>query len=377
MAIFDQPKTSYNNTELNPRVLSEIIQIIDPIDTPLLSRLGLNSAAGKFKFKPGAGKKIEWFEDAYATLVDAVDEAGGWDNSSTTSLTVDDGSKFQPGHVILVESEKLVVSAVSGQELSVYARGFGTTSAATHADDTVVTIVGMSRLEGDDVDYAGIVEVSSPYNFTSIFQKGIGVSGTDMAMYKYAINDEFEYQAMKAAKEALRDIERYLFYGERVEGSASAPRSFGGLPTFVGNNTVAASGTITKADVDGLAESIYLDGGNPDLLVLHPSVANDLRNLLDSSSFIRFGQENKTLGMQPVEHIVTQYGNMELLMDRNMPLATGYMLDTSKIGIYTLRPFEWFDIGRTGDNHKGELIGEFSFVVANNEAHGTITGITS
>ena len=58
--------------------------------------------------------------------------------ADTTGLTVDDASKFQDGHIILVESEKMVVKSANttADTLEVYARGFGDTSAAAHADDT-------------------------------------------------------------------------------------------------------------------------------------------------------------------------------------------------------------------------------------------------
>ena len=35
-----------------------------------------------------------------------------------------------------------------------------------------------------------------------------------------------------------------------------------------------------------------MDGGYPDLLVMNPRVANDLRGLLDNSSFMRLGQDD-------------------------------------------------------------------------------------
>ncbi len=68
---------------------------------------------------------------------------------------------------------------------------------------------------------------------------------------------------------------------------------------------------------------------------------------------------------------------MNLLMDRHCPVATAFMLSSEKAGVYTLRPFGWKPLAVTGDSVKGELVGEFSFMVAQDLAHGTITGITS
>jgi hypothetical protein len=235
----------------------------------------------------------------------------------------------------------------------------------------------MARLEGDDADYGPVVDVTAPYNYTSIFQKAIKVSGTLQAISQHGIDDEFMYQANKAVPHLLRLVERMAFYGERVQGSASAPRSAGSLGIFITDNTVAAGGAIAKSHVDSLMEEIIMDGGYPDLLVMNPRVANDLRNLLDSSSFVRVSQDENKLGVDAIERVMTQYGELELVMDRWCPTDTAFVLQSSKVGFYTLRGFESYELARSGDSLKGEVVGEFSLLLANDKAHGKITGITT
>ena len=111
MAVYEQPKTVYSDTTAQGRAISDVISMIDPRDTPLLAKLGLDGAREKFKIQQN-GYKIEILEDELDPLEDAVNNGAGWDNSSTTSLDVDDASKFQDGHIILVESEKMVVKDV-------------------------------------------------------------------------------------------------------------------------------------------------------------------------------------------------------------------------------------------------------------------------
>ena len=378
MALIDQPKTAYSDSTPQARAISDVISMIDPRDTPLLARLGLDSAREKFKLSLN-GTKIELLEDELDPLEDAVNDGSGWDNSTTTSLAVDDASKFQDGHIILVENEKLVVKDVdlANDTIDVYGRGFGGTNPSTHADDTVIYIVGMARLEGDDADYGPITDITAPYNYTSIFQKAIKVSGTMQAITQYGVEDEFMYQANKAVPHLLRLVERMAFYGERVEGSATGPRSAGGLDTFIADNIVNAGGAIAKADVDSLMEEIVMDGGYPDLLVMNPRVANDLRGLLDTSSFIRVGQNENKLGLDAIERVVTQYGELELVMDRWCPTGTAYVLQSDKVGFFALRPMTAYELAKIGDSLRGEVVGEFSLLVANEKAHGKITGITT
>jgi hypothetical protein len=175
----------------------------------------------------------------------------------------------------------------------------------------------------------------------------------------------------------MRLIEKACFHGVRSAGSATTPRSMGGLSTFVTNNTVDAGGAIAKSDIDIVLEYSYLDGGNPDLLVLNPSVARDLKELIDTSSFVHLAYENSQIGMQPIQRFVSQYGSLQLIMSRFCPVSEAYILDSRKVGLYSLRPFAWHEIGISGDSKKGEIIGEVSLMVANDKGHGMISGITS
>ena len=105
-----------------------------------------------------------------------------------------------------------------------------------------IYIVGMARLEGDDADYGPITDINAPYNYTSIFQKAIKVSGTLQAITQHGVHDEFMYQANKAVPHLLRLVERMAFYGERVEGRRPRRGRRAGLDTFITDNTVNAGG---------------------------------------------------------------------------------------------------------------------------------------
>jgi hypothetical protein len=377
MAVYDQPKTTYSDTTPQVRVISDAIFMIDPVDTPTLLALGgFDSARGKFQIRQN-GYKIEILEDEYDPLTTTA-------NHTTTiatdavSFPVADASMFQDGHQILVDNEYMVVSAAdtSGNTITVYSRAYGGTN-STHASTSAIEIVGMARLEGDDADYGPIVDITAPYNYTSIFQKGVKVSETERVIDQYGFSDAFVYQSNKAVPHLLRLLDKSIFHGIRAAGSASAPRSMGGLGTFVTNNSTNAGGGIVKADVDYVMELVHLDGGNPDLLVINPSIGNDLRNILDTSSFVRVGQDNSQLGMEPITRVSTQYGPLTIVQDRFCPLSKAWILDSRKVGLYQLRPFQMKPLAVTGDSSKGEVVGEFSLLVANDAAHGLIYGITS
>lgn len=378
MPSFDQQKTTYTDVTPQMQVISDVINIIDPRDTPFIAAIGgLDGARGKFKIKEN-GYKIEILEDELDSMTGVV--ANGTVDLTTTTLsfTVADASDFQKGHVILIGAEYLVVSAVNvtNNLVTVGARNYGGTN-STHATNAAIEIVGMARLEGADADYCPIMDVTAPFNYTSIYQKGLNISGTQQVISQHGITDEYEYQSLKAIPALLRLIEKSCFHGIRQAGSASLPRSMGGLFQFITDNTQAAGGAITKAFVDNVMEFVYLDGGNPDMLVLNPSVARDVKDLIDTSSFVRLAYENSQVGMQPVQRFSTQYGSLQLVMSRFCPVDRAFIVDSKKVGLYSLRPFAWHEVGVVGDSKRGEVIGEFSLMVANDKGHGRITGITS
>lgn len=377
MAIFDQPITTYTDTTNHRRVISDQIYLIDPRDTPLLAALGgLSGARGKFNLREN-GYKIEILEDEMPYLSGACN-ATTTIATDATNFTVSDASVFQDGHVILIDSEYMVIKAadVTGNTVTVYSRSYGGTN-ATHASTSAIEIVGMARLEGDDVDYGHVTDITAPYNYTQILQMGVKITGSQMKLSQYGITNPKEYQVAKAVPQLSVLLEKGAFHGVRSAGSASAPRSFGGLGTFITNNTVAAGGAIAKTHIETCMEYIMTDGGMPDLLVVNPAVAADLKALIDTSSFVNLNYQNTQIGMQPVQRVVTQFGELQILTSRWAPVSTAYLLDSRKVGFYDYRPFAWEDMPASGDYEAAEVIGEFSFMVASDKAHGKITGITS
>jgi hypothetical protein len=81
--------------------------------------------------------------------------------------------------------------------------------------------------------------------------------------------------------------------------------------------------------------------------------------------------------LDAVERVVTQYGELELVMDRWCPTGTAYVLQSDKVGFYALRPMTAYELAKVGDSIRGEVVSEYSLLVANDKAHGKITGITT
>jgi hypothetical protein len=376
MAVFDQMKTTYSDTTPHERVISEAISIIDPRDTPLIAALGgLDGARSKFGIRMN-GYKIEILEDELDPLSNTLAASCAAD---ATSLHVTDASVYQDGDIIMIDSEYMIVTAsnVSTNYLTVQDRTYGGTN-ATHASAAVVYIVGMARAEGDAADYGPITDITAPYNYTSTYQKALNISRTQQLLAQHGISDEKTYQSMKQIPSLLRKVELACFHSQRAAGDGTnTRRSMGGLGTFVTDNYVNAGGSIAKAHVDTAMRYAFLDGGYPDLFVCNPITAGGLRDLIDTSSFVNLNYQNNQIGMQPIQRVVTQYGELQIVMSRFCPSTKAYLLNSKKVGLYTFSPFAWHDLAKLGDSDSFEVVGEFSLMVANDKAHAYIYGITN
>ena len=101
------------------------------------------------------GQTVAANDNLYIYLNDTISSAsqsaeGDTMDASETALTIDDGSDVSAGDVLLVETELMYVSAVADDDgddgytpatLTV-TRGYGTSIAATHVDNTLVWKVG-------------------------------------------------------------------------------------------------------------------------------------------------------------------------------------------------------------------------------------------
>lgn len=377
----DTPVTTYSDTAAQIRLVSDYIFNIDPMDTPVVARLGLNSANSKFNLvahRQGKNVKVELLEDTNRPLSTTANQ-GTTITTATLTITVTDASLFNPGDVLLIDSEYVVVAnggvSVANNTITLDARNYGGTN-ATHAAGSTITFVGAARVEGDDADYVGLTSLSNPFNYTSIFQQGIYVSGSEAVLGQYGKpQGEYAYQRDKAIPEQARLIERMFFHGKRRQGSATVSRSMGGVGTYVTSNSASITTTITKAALNTATKAIFDDGGMPNLFIIGTGGAGNIHTLIDSSSFVRVDQQNTVWGMQPIVRLNTQFAsNLEMLMSRHCPATKAYLLDVSKIGFYEYRPFQEHEVARTGDSVKGEVLGEFSLLVANGSlGHGYIT----
>ena len=187
---------SYTDGTSGKRAISDVIHMIDWKEAPLLRLLGFSADnVRKFKLLNWPSTTVEWLEDTMSPFTDVMNDSGGIDNSTTT-MTVTNGAYFRQGDVILVESEKMMVTGVSGNDLTVV-RSWGDPAAASHADGLTITILTRAMPEGATYTTGHSTVVTSKTNYTQIISQAASVSKTELAMTRYAVDDSLDYEVAK------------------------------------------------------------------------------------------------------------------------------------------------------------------------------------
>lgn len=180
---------SYTVVPLTPqkRAIADLIDIIDPMDVPVLKYFGIgDSGAGgmskvsQFRIQNWPSTRVEWLEDTMAPLTTTITASMAATNATATlAIVVGNANYLRPGNVIKIDDERLLVRSVSSDSATVTRLWGGTATnvntSASHAASAVVEIVSNARDEGDESDADFTTQVAAPYNYTQINWNGLPV----------------------------------------------------------------------------------------------------------------------------------------------------------------------------------------------------------
>jgi hypothetical protein len=368
--------------------VSDIISIVSPFETPLLAYLG--------DPKRSATSTIhEWIEDTLLPNTDAVNQSSFSPNATTaTSITVDNGSRFQVGDLLRpgTAPEVMLVTAISTNTLTVV-RQYGGTTASALADNMSLTILGNAALEGAAALAARFTSRSRKQNYTQIFTATVDISGTLQAVRSHGLHDELDFQKQERLRELLRDLENCVINGAapsaNPQGSTTVRRSMNGIARQISTNQFQPnSGPIPE-------------GGGSDGKVLTEAVLNAaLRAIWEQTSgridtIVAGGLQKRRINGF-ISPVVREYGPRDdrftdgvgvyesdfgvcrVVLSRSVPADTILLLDSSRIEVMPLagRSFHYKPLAATGDSISGQLIGEYTLEFRNENAHGLLRGLS-
>jgi len=353
--------------------VSDLIGIVSPYETPLLDHLGDARRAA-------TSTVHEWLEDQ---LLPNTDTLLGSVADTDTTLSVEHGGRFRVGDQLRADGsrEVMLVTAIAGDDLTVV-RGYGNTTAAAVLDGTVLHILGNAALEGDDAPAARFTNRTRRSNVTQIFTATVEVSGSQLAARQHAIDDEMDYQKTERLRELMRDLENCVINGvspaSNPQGGATVRRTMNGIVPMLSTNRQDASGAtldeeLLNATLRGIWEQ---SNASIDTIVVSGFQKRAINGFITSA---RGYDAEDTRFRDMLSVYESDFGICRVVLSRWVPADTLLMLDSSRLDVLPLagRSFHFAPLGRDGDRAAGQVLGEYTLELRNENAHGLIHNLAT
>lgn len=252
-------------------------------------------------------------------------------------------------------------------------------------------------IEGEDATIAQSSPTTRLGNYTQISTKTVQITGTHEATNRAGRGAEMAYQIAKRGKELKTDVE-YALTGDhqaRSAGSTAAARTTGNFSSYLTTNVhIGATGVLPTGDgtdvgTDGTPvvfsetilktqlKSAWENGGKPDVLF----VPGDIKQLISQTFVGRATETSAQAGDKTsygvVDLYVTDFGTLKVVPSRIIKSNMCLLLDTSMASMSYLRNFQTFDLAKTGDSEKKQIIVEYGLKVNNEKAHAQFRAVTA
>jgi hypothetical protein len=251
-------------------------------------------------------------------------------------------------------------------------------------------------IEGDDATHDASVATVRRGNYTQISDKVAVVSGTARKVTTAGRADEMDYQMLKRARELKRDVEFALLDNNaKVGGSDTVPRECAGVPTWIvtsvdKNGSTDPAGTGADARSGGTARlftedslktvmaSIWDQGGEPGHLFTNGYNRQIASTFGAGTKFQKV--EDKTLH-STFDIYEGDFATLKIIPDRYIESSPGMALvldmDYWKVAFMPGRNMVTWDLAKTGDTDRRQILCEFTLEACNQRSSGIVADLTT
>jgi hypothetical protein len=239
---------------------------------------------------------------------------------------------------------------------------------------------GTLKLEGAEAGDPIKSTRSTLSNLCQIIEKVTQVSGTAQALNPKGIGKSFEAEVNDRLIETKRDLEWYFLNGTKAAGSETVPRQMNGLVNLVNaNNVVDATEGLTEALMLDAMQKMWDHGSQGEYFTfVNAGTKRLINNLIKADGNIRINTEqglNQVLGIT-VQKIESDFGTLNLVLDRHMDATTMLILDLDQVEIAELRGTFFEMLPKNGDYFKGHILNESTIKLLNSYSGAKLTNIT-
>ena len=290
-------------------------------------------------------------------------------------------SSFLENEVVdLTEEIKLVSPTDTPLTTMLMARGLvekATDITVTWRERELNTNRGTLKVEGAEAGEVITSTRGSLNNVCQIIEKVTQVSGTARALKPKGVGDTFNAEVQDRLIETKRDLEWYFLNGTKTLESDSTPRQMAGLINLVNEaNVVTTAGALKEDHILDALQKMWDKGAQGEYFAfVNASQKRAINALAKAEGNVRWVMDNGSVTNKygiAVSQIVTDFGVVNLVLDRYMDNNSILIVDLDEVRIAELRPTFYEDLPKAGDYFKGHIINESSIKLLNSYAGAKI-----
>jgi hypothetical protein len=236
---------------------------------------------------------------------------------------------------------------------------------------------GTLKVEGAEAGEVIISTRGSLNNVCQIIEKVTQVSGTARALHPKGVGDTFDAEVQDRLVETKRDLEWYFLNGTKTLESDGTPRQMAGLMNLVNaNNVVNTAGALTEEHFLDALQKMWDKGAQGEYFAfVNATQKRAINALAKAGNNVRWVVDNGSLTNAfgiGVSKIVTDFGEISLVLDRYMDAKAILTVDLNEVKIAELRGTFYEDLPKAGDYFKGHIINESTIKLLNSYAGSKI-----
>lgn len=365
---------------LTRKVIDDAFEIARSNRTGILQVVAMGSPA-----MPYDGYKTSWLDmrvDATSSTTTAAVLVGA------TTVPVADGSKFRAGMLLspVGSDEVILVTAVSGNDLTV-TRGFGGTTAAALTSGQKLVIDSVAREENSQAENDGIFQPEPVENFFQTMDTAVEMSRRALATMQFGNTNDLTFQVAERIRQLTIQMDRALVRGRKATATIDGKTVTytGGLRYFLdqsGAVKVDNSGaTLTLDAINALNEEIISRGGTTNTLAVGLKLGRKLSALVaanyNSQRLSEWSADEGSLLTLPSD--LPLVGNVNrIVIDTNLADTELMIFDSSMINIVPMAAGNAADSGNWTtkdatvngqDGQRVRILGDFAMRVRQSKTH--------
>lgn len=274
--------------------------------------------------------------------------------------------------------------------------------------DALASATANAKIDGDEFAGSALNNTERFGNYAQISWKVAVVSRRAETLTKAGRKSEVAYQMAKLGKELKREKEYILASGvghqrsavgnstsapttanlscwiinnsTRASGGSSAVLSGGtdvsGTPTGVATDSTT-TGALSEAALLSLVADTYIDGGNPEMIMVSPTMKQKITSYLFSSS-AKIASQNQDQGksarggasvLGAIDVWVTDFGALDLVPNRFQRDRDVFILDPSTWEVGYIDDMKVIDLAKTHDSERKAILSDYTLICKANRAN--------